>query len=281
MDIVFAIIGIITFVAIIITAIVLSITSSKKNAERNRINSLIYKDSVYIKELDKINNKYDFEVISKTFKIKRYFNDVRNFRNFNPDLCLAEFMISNSESIINIIKGSKYQKEQYPKYLEEYNNIKSGVTNDDASKIGVSLEEYQTFEKDYYSRNLKKFKINIKFKVSWFLENSARKDKNKKIYNLDEASDIFYAYYRQDLAGFTGTHADFIKKERALLTESLRYDILRRDGFRCQICGATAKDGVKLHVDHIIPVSKGGKTEPQNLRTLCDRCNLGKSNKIE
>ena len=65
------------------------------------------------------------------------------------------------------------------------------------------------------------------------------------------------------------------------LTDSLRYDILRRDGFKCQICGSTAKDGVKLHVDHIIPVSKGGKTEPKNLRTLCDRCNLGKSDKIE
>ncbi len=56
---------------------------------------------------------------------------------------------------------------------------------------------------------------------------------------------------------------------------------MRRDGFKCQICGSTAKDGVKLHVDHIIPVSKGGKTEPKNLRTLCDRCNLGKSDKIE
>ena len=41
----------------------------------------------------------------------------------------------------------------------------------------------------------------------------------------------------------------------------------------------TAKDGVKLHVDHIIPVYKGGKTTMSNLQTLCDRCNLGKSDK--
>lgn len=69
--------------------------------------------------------------------------------------------------------------------------------------------------------------------------------------------------------------------QRTLMTESLRYDILKRDGFKCALCGRSADDGVKLHVDHIIPVSKGGKTVPENLRTLCDSCNLGKSDKYD
>lgn len=73
----------------------------------------------------------------------------------------------------------------------------------------------------------------------------------------------------------------FVAEQRRLMTDALRYEILRRDGFRCQICGATAQDGYKLHVDHIIPVSKGGRTEPSNLRTLCERCNMGKSDQIE
>ncbi len=76
-------------------------------------------------------------------------------------------------------------------------------------------------------------------------------------------------------------HKRMIAEQRRLMTDSLRYDILVRDGFRCKICGASAADGAKLHVDHIIPVSKGGKTERANLRTLCERCNLGKSDKIE
>lgn len=65
------------------------------------------------------------------------------------------------------------------------------------------------------------------------------------------------------------------------MNASLRYDILKRDGFKCTICGATQADGVKLHVDHIIPISKGGKTIPKNLRTLCDRCNFGKRDKYD
>lgn len=74
---------------------------------------------------------------------------------------------------------------------------------------------------------------------------------------------------------------DTVKKERNKLTAGLRYDILKRDGFKCQICGRTVDDGVKLHVDHIVPLSKGGKTIASNLRTLCQDCNLGKSNKLE
>lgn len=74
---------------------------------------------------------------------------------------------------------------------------------------------------------------------------------------------------------------DYASYQRSLLTPSLRYDILKRDGFRCTICGRGQEDGVKLHVDHIKPVSKGGETTPSNLRTLCQDCNLGKSDKYD
>lgn len=70
------------------------------------------------------------------------------------------------------------------------------------------------------------------------------------------------------------------EKERRLLTPGLRYDILSRDNFTCKICGRNADDNVKLHVDHIHPISKGGKTVQENLQTLCQDCNLGKSNKV-
>ncbi len=63
----------------------------------------------------------------------------------------------------------------------------------------------------------------------------------------------------------------------------LRWKVMRRDNFKCCLCGASpAKDpSVELHVDHIIPWSKGGSTTMDNLRTLCSKCNLGKSDLIE
>ena len=62
----------------------------------------------------------------------------------------------------------------------------------------------------------------------------------------------------------------------------LRFKIMKRDNFKCCACGASpAKDpSVELHVDHIIPWSKGGETVEDNLQTLCSKCNLGKSDSI-
>lgn len=61
-----------------------------------------------------------------------------------------------------------------------------------------------------------------------------------------------------------------------------RFIVLSRDGFKCCACGASpAKDpAVELHVDHIVPWSKGGETVIDNLQTLCSKCNLGKSNTL-
>lgn len=59
----------------------------------------------------------------------------------------------------------------------------------------------------------------------------------------------------------------------------MRWRVLARDSFRCRSCGRSpaVEQGVVLHVDHIMPWSKGGPTHDDNLQTLCDRCNLGKS----
>lgn len=60
----------------------------------------------------------------------------------------------------------------------------------------------------------------------------------------------------------------------------LRWHVLQRDRFTCCACGASPAlaSGVELHVDHIVPWSKGGETVLENLQTLCSACNLGKSN---
>ena len=66
------------------------------------------------------------------------------------------------------------------------------------------------------------------------------------------------------------------------ISDKLRYQVLKRDNFKCCACGASpAKDpSVELHIDHIIPWSKGGENTAENLQTLCSKCNLGKSNNL-
>ena len=71
------------------------------------------------------------------------------------------------------------------------------------------------------------------------------------------------------------------KKEKRGISLGMRYAVLSRDRFRCIKCGlspATSLD-CKLHVDHITPFSKEGKTTIENLQTTCESCNLGKGNR--
>lgn len=65
--------------------------------------------------------------------------------------------------------------------------------------------------------------------------------------------------------------------ERKPISTRTRFEVFKRDNFTCQYCGATPP-AVILHVDHIVPVSKGGSNTKTNLATSCQRCNLGKSN---
>jgi 5-methylcytosine-specific restriction endonuclease McrA len=66
------------------------------------------------------------------------------------------------------------------------------------------------------------------------------------------------------------------KPKRKTIKPSLRFEILKRNDYRCQMCGVTVKDGATLEIDHIFPVSKGGTNEPDNLQVLCRDCNAGK-----
>lgn len=70
------------------------------------------------------------------------------------------------------------------------------------------------------------------------------------------------------------------------ISPQLRNEILERNGFTCQLCGAGPGDTdpcnpnrkVRLHVDHVKPISQGGTDDKSNLRVLCSTCNQGRSN---
>ena len=77
------------------------------------------------------------------------------------------------------------------------------------------------------------------------------------------------------------SHSNLKHKTPREPSKSLRYDVLKRDKFKCVLCGRSpaTTPNLDLQIDHIIPYSLGGETELNNLQTLCSECNLGKSNK--
>lgn len=72
------------------------------------------------------------------------------------------------------------------------------------------------------------------------------------------------------------------KEQRAMMTTKLRTQIKERDNYTCCQCGNSvfAEPNLLLEIDHIIPVSKGGLTQENNLQTLCWKCNRNKGARI-
>lgn len=68
------------------------------------------------------------------------------------------------------------------------------------------------------------------------------------------------------------------ENQRKLMTQDLRAKIIERDECICQICNKKCRYD-EIEIDHIKPVSKGGKTAISNLQVLCSTCNRQKSNK--
>lgn len=111
----------------------------------------------------------------------------------------------------------------------------------------------------------------------------------KSPYKVDVITDSYVCNYEylqcryNDLADidFECTlRAYHSKNQRKLATRKLREKIMQRDHYTCQMCGKYMPDEVGLQIDHIVPVSKGGKTVASNLRVLCSRCNSSKSDKL-
>ena len=64
-------------------------------------------------------------------------------------------------------------------------------------------------------------------------------------------------------------------EKRKALSKKIRFEVFKRDSFKCQYCGRSSPD-VILEIDHIKPVAEGGKNTLLNLITSCRDCNRGK-----
>jgi len=98
----------------------------------------------------------------------------------------------------------------------------------------------------------------------------------------DILSDDFVLPDREEQKTQQENKVEYKKENSRNISLSVRLDVLSRDKFRCVFCGKSpATDiGTKLHIDHIEPFSKGGRSTLENLQTLCEECNLGKSNRV-
>ena len=187
--------------------------------------------------------------------------------NYHLDNNINGIRTDLENAIFNITLLEKYNKD-----VEKVLQSESTNNSKYSSKKFKMVEERVLRSIIYKKEN---FMITLKIEVYYRSNGGNVYDNKKRKYLFNDLVFVYNEWNRGN------KFEETINQERKIMNDYIRYNVLKRDNFSCQICGITAKDGAKLQVDHIIPVSKGGKTVMSNLQTLCERCNIGKSNKTE
>jgi hypothetical protein len=127
-------------------------------------------------------------------------------------------------------------------------------------ELKISEESYKKREESLFSKKIVSPVVDCVFQVT--MSYSSPKGQvnlsKEEIFRFDDLFACFESVSRNRLD--KSTYSRLAAVERGEVSDSLRYDILNRDNFTCVICGASSRQGARLHIDHIIPVSKGGNT---------------------
>ena len=227
-----------------------------------------------------LNQKYEIVKCNFVHNITYSVDSKRKLDNFDS-LSLVMYYYSNDlEGIKTEYDKIVANEKAYDQYISDYDYLftkeyryGNKIIKNSCFKTIESFIKYEKKETE-----LIKQKLTNKLIINLHLEYDSPGGRNHWYKNE--------YYYKCDLDYFDeiikqrNEYADHKEYQRKLMTDSLRYDVLKRDDYKCVICGATASEGAQLEVDHIIPISKGGKTQMDNLQTLCKSCNRGKSNKL-
>lgn len=245
------------------------------------LDTKIFRYSKKINALQEINRGEKFHNIQDRFEIKKFYDNKRNYNNVQPAGIMAHYITNNMEYFSDYFKKIQENSQRFIEYNKKISAIKSMVEKEESERLKISLKEYFWRENRIFEKEKLTPTVNCFFSVQQ--RYSSRKGRvnlfKSGTYGFNEMYACFESISRTRLD--RKTYLELATVERGELSDSLRYDIMRRDNFKCVICGASADIGARLHVDHIIPIAKGGKTVPNNLRVLCERCNIGKSDKME
>lgn len=274
----FEIIGIEIFKVLLILVACILIVGVLILVIKKKLNKAVRRTSKRYRMLSIINQKYHFwNDVKKEYIFPKRLKSKQQFDRFNFNNYFNEIIEKDLDIIEDIIIKMKDNQTWLEQYIEEVNNIELIATKEEAKSCGIPLFifkkiEERIFEEEQLSPNVSPvFLCRVRY----------TSPKGRNSYKGEAAFSLQELNYHHSIVVDKINARETKEYQRKIMTNSLRYDILRRDNFKCVICGKNAQDDIKLHVDHIIPIAKGGKTVVSNLRTLCEDCNLGKSDKYD
>lgn len=235
--------------------------------------SYVKKNSISISKLTALNNDYKFDYTK--YKFKENHTTKYKYDRDTPHKYMHRHIYDNLDMYTDyIVANIKQNMVSYTSYNELYDELNFNIIKNDNNRSAGFIRKVNKLYKKYKHKKPTSF-------ISYIIMYQSPKGRNT--YSQNDIFLIETIEYEIDIIKKEIEHKNSrqvqIKRERSIITPGLSYNIFKRDSFKCKICGSKESDGVKLHVDHIIPISKGGLSNESNLQTLCDTCNLGKSNK--
>lgn len=269
-------------VAFIIGLISFFICNRILTSIQKKYNDFVLQNSIRLKQLEDINSCYNFYPDINFDQTHKYDNET-----FYNEISCQDYLIYQlqyiQKSVYEQIKNIKENKQIYSQYLAEIKNIeKPGQFYFPDGKL--KLHKLIKIEERLVKKRIKKspateLSINVTLLCSTI--NGHVYNKKSQSFSQEEITSLIKKLCNKNGHFYNDREIwDAIcRVERGKVSNIMRFSIYERDGYKCCKCGATA-DETQLEIDHIIPISKGGKSTYDNLQTLCHKCNVEKGNKL-
>jgi len=244
---------------------------------------LVYGVSVALKHLADLNLRFQPSVVHRAaihVAWKAQVNSKSKYDRFDLSAAMARSVLDNEEWFKQELSLRVQATQYFSLYRADADALAVGWLGR-STHPRVSEKHFVAIEKKAFAKRQLAYPVPMA-KITSTVSYVSPKGQNSYARHLDWDFAQLQNGLRQalEVRANQSTQQYLRQRERSLMSSSLRVAILRRDGSRCRMCGASASAGATLHIDHIVPVSLGGQTVPENLQTLCDSCNYGKSNKF-
>ena len=247
---------------------------------RTKYEGFVLVHSVALQQLNELNKKFRFKnvnsiVISHNYDNEDYYDTV------SCTDYLLYYLVDNQSKVNRMLADALYNKNLHEQYIKEIKDTclmgVYDISDQPRNKKLLKKYEERMFQKAcFYPVTeteviVKLFLTNLHETLIWHKKEQAYQPKALK--EFIASVNVRNGKYFQ-----IRTVWDAIcRVERAKVSNKMRFAIFERDHERCKKCGSRHN----LEIDHIVPISKGGKSTPNNLQTLCHRCNVEKGSTVE
>ena len=247
---------------------------------RKRRETFVWSHSLALRHLEEAKARCRFLPVPG-IAFTRFYDNEDFYGDISPEDVLIYELKTKHIEVKKALETVHENERRYEKLSAE---IKEHLPSFREFDVPLSEEERQRFSKiaeEAYQRAFPKrpapFRVHVTMRLTDYDGNY--RDSKTQAFSVTETEALIRrlakkrgSYYCDD-AIFRARG----RVERGRVWNHRRFEVYERDGNRCCKCGSTAH----REIDHIIPISKGGTSDSNNLQTLCHDCNAKKGNQSE